>query len=78
VAALAAKISAEHGDGAIELLRNAAGRTGITKLNSTQIFSGMPPVKFSFTAHFRALTDPQSEVRDPIVIGTCKLIHRRH
>ncbi|AXE97737.1 hypothetical protein [Paraburkholderia hospita] len=66
VAALAAKISAEHGDGAIELLRNAAGRTGITKLNSTQIFSGMPPVKFSFTAHFRALTDPQSEVRDPI------------
>ncbi|MGY6154126.1 hypothetical protein [Paraburkholderia graminis] len=49
----------------VKLLRDATGRTGITKLNSTQVFSGMPPVKFSFTAHFRALIDPQSEVRDP-------------
>lgn len=47
-------------------LRDVTGRTGITKLNSTQVFSGMPPIKFSFTAHFRALTDPQSEVRDPL------------
>ncbi|WP_028211545.1 hypothetical protein [Paraburkholderia mimosarum] len=49
-----------------KLLRDATGRTGITKLNSTQVFSGMPPVKFSFTAHFRALIDPQAEVRQPI------------
>ncbi|WP_124597134.1 hypothetical protein [Burkholderia stagnalis] len=50
-----------------KILRDATGRTGITKLNSTQVFSGMPPVKFSFTAHFRALIDPQKEVRAPIM-----------
>lgn len=49
-----------------KLLRDATGRTGVTKLNSTQVFSGMPPVKFSFTAHFRALIDPYSEVRQPV------------
>jgi hypothetical protein len=49
-----------------KLLRSATGRTGITKLNSTQVFSGMPPVKFSFTAHFRALIDPYTEVRQPV------------
>lgn len=49
-----------------KLLRSATGRTGITKLNSTQVFSGMPPVKFSFTAHFRALIDPETEVRQPV------------
>ncbi|HEY0662788.1 MAG TPA: hypothetical protein VGD21_15875, partial [Lysobacter sp.] len=42
------------------------GRTGITKLNSTQVFSGMPPVKLSMTLHFRALIDPVSEVRAPL------------
>ncbi|MEX3941602.1 hypothetical protein AB4Y44_19000 [Paraburkholderia sp. BR10937] len=49
-----------------KILRDATGRTGITKLNSTQVFSGMPPVKFSFTAHFRALMDPDTEVRQPV------------
>ncbi|MFL9890214.1 hypothetical protein [Paraburkholderia sp. RL17-381-BIF-C] len=66
VAALVTKFSKDGGEDAIKLLRSATGRTGITKLNSTQVFSGMPPVKFSFTAHFRALIDPKSEVRDPI------------
>lgn len=47
-------------------LEKATGRTGITKLNSTQIFGGMPPMKFSLTLHFRALYDPIAEVRDPI------------
>ncbi|GAB4059196.1 hypothetical protein [Uliginosibacterium sediminicola] len=42
-----------------------AGRTSITKLNSTQMFSGMPPLKFSITALFRAWSDPQREVEDP-------------
>ncbi|KVN83490.1 hypothetical protein WJ68_16395 [Burkholderia ubonensis] len=50
-----------------KILRDATGRTGITKLNSTQVFSGMPPIKFSVTAHFRALIDPQKEVRAPIM-----------
>ncbi|VVE88403.1 hypothetical protein [Pandoraea bronchicola] len=51
---------------ATKVLSDVTGRTGITKLNSTQIFSGMPPVKFSFTAHFRALIDPNTEVRQPV------------
>ncbi|TAM53820.1 MAG: hypothetical protein EPN57_08665 [Paraburkholderia sp.] len=58
--------AADAGTSVGKLLRDATGRTGITKLNSTQVFSGMPPVKISFTAHFRALSDAYSEVRQPI------------
>lgn len=47
-------------------LASAEGRAGITKLNSTQVFQGMPPVKLSMTLHFRALIDPVSEVKAPI------------
>lgn len=46
------------------------GKTGITKLNSRQVFSGMPPVKLNFTLHFRAMSDPQSEVEIPY----CRLL----
>jgi hypothetical protein len=49
------------------MLDKSVGRTGITKLNSTQIFTGMPPIKLSMTLHFRALVDPVAEVRDPIM-----------
>ena len=42
------------------------GRTGITKLNSTQVFSGMPPVKIQVTALFRAWLDPAKEVEAPV------------
>jgi len=48
------------------VLGSAQGRAGITKLNSTQVFQGMPPVKMSMTLHFRALIDPVSEVKVPI------------
>jgi hypothetical protein len=48
-------------------LLKAEGLTGITKLNSTQVFTGMPPVKFTITLHFRALQDPSEEVRAPIL-----------
>jgi hypothetical protein len=41
------------------------GRTGITKLNSTQVFSGMPPVKIQATAVFRAWRDAVREVEAP-------------
>jgi hypothetical protein len=51
----------------VDFLRDVEGRTGITKLNSTQIFTGMPPMKITVTAHFRALIDPVAEVRDPIM-----------
>nr|WP_319566319.1 hypothetical protein [uncultured Rhodoferax sp.] len=42
------------------------GKTAITKLNSVQIFTGMPPMKINVTAHFRALSDTKAEVRDPL------------
>lgn len=38
------------------------GRTGITKLNSRQVFSGMPPIKINLTLHLRALKDPEREI----------------
>ncbi|MBT9097453.1 hypothetical protein KFZ76_06975 [Methylovulum psychrotolerans] len=46
-------------------LKNFEGRTGITKLNSTQVFSGMPPIKIQVTALFRAWRDPVAEVMKP-------------
>lgn len=45
--------------------RDLEGRTGITKLNSRQVFSGMPPIKITMVLHLRAVTDPQTEVMDP-------------
>ncbi len=38
----------------------------MTRLNSTQIFTGNSPTKFSMTCHFRALKDGVAEVRLPI------------
>jgi hypothetical protein len=46
--------------------RAAQSRTGMTKLNSTQIFSGAPPVRMPMTLHFRAFRDPGREVRAPV------------
>lgn len=48
-----------------DFIRQFEGRTGITKLNSTQVFNGMPPVKFQVTALFRAWRDPYAEVEAP-------------
>lgn len=45
---------------------SAKGRTGITKINSTQIFNGMPPLRLTVTALFRAWSDPEQEVEVPI------------
>jgi hypothetical protein len=58
--------SSPTADRALAALAQVSGRTGITKLNSTQTFTGMPPVKLSVTLHFRAISDPKTEVRDPI------------
>jgi len=49
-----------------KFLKQFEGRTGITKLNSNQVFSGMPPIKFQVTALFRAWSDPISEVEAPV------------
>lgn len=47
-------------------LASLEGRTAITKLNSTQIFTGAPPTKITVTAHFRALRDSLTEVSQPM------------
>lgn len=47
---------------AAEASKALEGRTGITKLNSRQVFSGMPPVKINLTLHLRAMRDPEREI----------------
>lgn len=42
------------------------GSTGITKLNSRQVFTGLPPIKIPITLYFRAWANPQKEVEAPI------------
>lgn len=49
-----------------EFLKQFEGRTGITKLNSTQVFTGMPPVKIQVTALFRAWSNSREEVMGPL------------
>ncbi len=48
-----------------QIAKELEGRTGITKLNSRQVFSGMPPVKITMTIHFRAMYDTMAEVVEP-------------
>jgi len=58
----------EQSNGLLDIegqVKSFEGRTGITKLNSTQIFYGMPPVKIQCTAIFRAWADAMYEVEEP-------------
>lgn len=48
-----------------KFLEQFEGRTGITRLNSTQVFSGMPPIKITVSALFRAWKNPKLEVESP-------------
>ena len=48
-----------------DFAKSLEGRTGITKLNSRQVFSGMPPISITFTLHLRAFQDPIKEVMEP-------------
>ena len=66
--AIGEKIEAAKGvtDGLSETAKQMVGRSGVTKLNSTQVFSGMPPVKIQVTAYFAAYRDPAAEVEKPI------------
>ncbi len=50
----------------IDFSRNAQGSSGMTKLNSTQVFTGAAPVKLPLTMHFRAFDDPDAEVQAPL------------
>jgi hypothetical protein len=47
-------------------LQKYEGLTSITKLNSTQVFNGMPPVKLPVTVLFRAWRDAVKEVEKPL------------
>lgn len=47
-------------------LTGLRGRTGITKINSTQIFNGMPPIKIAGSLLFRAWRDAYREVELPL------------
>ncbi len=47
-------------------VRELEGRTGLTKLNSRQVFSGMPPVRVNFSLLFRATHDAVKEVEAPL------------
>lgn len=61
-------VNAALGDPASTLAsaaKDLEGKTGITKLNSRQVFSGMPPIKIPLTMHFRAVTNARSEVLEP-------------
>jgi hypothetical protein len=46
--------------------RKLVGKSGVTKLNSTQVFSGMPPLKIQITAFLRAFKHPVLEVEEPL------------
>lgn len=48
-----------------QIAKDLEGRTGITKLNSRQVFAGMPPIKVTLTMHFRAMYDAMAEVVEP-------------
>lgn len=49
-----------------EFATDAQGRSGLTKLNSTQVFTGAAPIKIPLTLHFRAFDDPAAEVVAPV------------
>ena len=54
------------GDSLKGAAKSVEGRTGLTKLNSMQTFSSMPPVKLQVTALFRAWQNASSEVESPV------------
>jgi hypothetical protein len=53
-------------DAATNQAKALEGKTGVTKLNSMQIYNGSPPSKITVTVHFRAYSDPYEEVERPI------------
>jgi len=54
--------SSAAGDALRSVANQFTGRSGITRLNSMQAFTGMPPVKITATAMLRAWSDPWKEV----------------
>lgn len=56
---------ADSNSKATRLLQQFEGRTGITQLNSVQVFNGMPPGSIQMTLLFRAWRNPAVEVEAP-------------
>lgn len=48
-----------------QFAKSLEGKTGITKLNSRQVFSGMPPIRITLQLHLRAVSDAEAEVMAP-------------
>lgn len=48
-----------------QVAKNLENRTGLTRVNSRQVFVASQPVKVEFTMHFRACSDPAKEVMEP-------------
>lgn len=63
---LAKQVGAEATSGLSDYARQGIGRSSITKLNSTQVFTGMPPIKITTTLLFRAWNDSTAEVERPV------------
>lgn len=59
------KIGLPGGEWLEDFLSQGIGRTGLTKMNSTQVFTGMPPLKINATFLFRAWGDAKREVEAP-------------
>jgi hypothetical protein len=53
-------------DSMVEKAKLLMGRSGVTMLNSTQVFSGMPPIKIQITAFLRAFKLASVEVEAPL------------
>lgn len=62
---VSSKASSIFGSDLQRLAHGLEGRTGITKLNSTQVYVGGQAAKFNITALFRAWKDPIKEVHEP-------------
>ncbi len=54
------------GGGVSKTISNFEGKSTVTKLNSTQVWSGSAPAKWQITAVFRAWKDPKKEVENPV------------
>lgn len=59
-------LAGEMATRAANAVKSLEGRTSMTKMNSTQVFNGMPPTKLSLTAHFRAIKNARREVANPL------------
>lgn len=64
--ALADRLGSGVGGALSSVTSAAQGRTGMTKLNSTQVFSGMPPLRLQATILLRAWANPKAEVERPL------------